>query len=375
MPGLNGVWRGRSVLAQMAGQLGDGEQLDDHWRVLAELGERYSHPVLEWRAMLGGICQRLWKGQVDGAEDLLARAPSTVSAASDDLRRTHPALYGWCRWSAEDLDGLQELLAELDANVGGGGGDRTERGHPGLPALAGQQADLQLAVAELQGFPLDGDWVRALDRHPASPAVSPLLNRYVRGIALTAAGRAAEAEAAAEELRAMGATWVPGALADLVAAATTLAPDPEASLRSAHLARDAADRHGWALVRFRATMAMAHAAQRADLQQVGTDAARDSLDWAERHRLERSAARARRLLRGFGVQVASTGSEAHGGLTGRQWEVAGLVAAGLSNAEVADRLFISVRTVTTHLDHIFTRLDLTSRTALGAWYRDHQGDT
>ena len=41
-----------------------------------------------------------------------------------------------------------------------------------------------------------------------------------------------------------------------------------------------------------------------------------------------------------------------------------LVAQGLSNAEVGERLFISTRTVATHLQHIYRRLELPSRAAL-----------
>jgi DNA-binding CsgD family transcriptional regulator len=44
--------------------------------------------------------------------------------------------------------------------------------------------------------------------------------------------------------------------------------------------------------------------------------------------------------------------------------VARLVAQGLSNAEVGERLFISSRTVSTHLQHIYRRLGLPSRAAL-----------
>jgi DNA-binding CsgD family transcriptional regulator len=51
-------------------------------------------------------------------------------------------------------------------------------------------------------------------------------------------------------------------------------------------------------------------------------------------------------------------------LTKRELEVARLVARGLTNAEIADRLSIKLRTVTTHLDHIYTRLDIRTRTAL-----------
>ncbi len=45
----------------------------------------------------------------------------------------------------------------------------------------------------------------------------------------------------------------------------------------------------------------------------------------------------------------------------REIEVLQLVAAGRSNAEIADELFISLRTVTTHLTHIFAKLGVESR--------------
>lgn len=50
-------------------------------------------------------------------------------------------------------------------------------------------------------------------------------------------------------------------------------------------------------------------------------------------------------------------------LSSREIEVLELVASGRSNTEVADRLFISETTVKSHLAHIFSKLDVTSRTA------------
>jgi DNA-binding NarL/FixJ family response regulator len=40
------------------------------------------------------------------------------------------------------------------------------------------------------------------------------------------------------------------------------------------------------------------------------------------------------------------------------------VADGLSNPQIGERLFVSRRTVQTHLAHVFTKLDLTSRAQL-----------
>ena len=51
-------------------------------------------------------------------------------------------------------------------------------------------------------------------------------------------------------------------------------------------------------------------------------------------------------------------------LSARQLEVAKLVCKGLTNAEIAAELGIRVRTVTSHLDHIYNRLDIGSRSEL-----------
>lgn len=54
-------------------------------------------------------------------------------------------------------------------------------------------------------------------------------------------------------------------------------------------------------------------------------------------------------------------------LSARQLEVSRLVADGLTNAVIGERLGISTRTVTSHLDHIYARLEINSRAALTRW--------
>jgi len=54
-------------------------------------------------------------------------------------------------------------------------------------------------------------------------------------------------------------------------------------------------------------------------------------------------------------------------LTSREHQIAKLVAEGLSNREIAERLVISKRTVDAHIEHIFAKLGVSSRVRLAAW--------
>jgi len=50
----------------------------------------------------------------------------------------------------------------------------------------------------------------------------------------------------------------------------------------------------------------------------------------------------------------------------REREIVAMIARGLSNAEIADRLFVTRRTVATHVEHILARSGLSSRVAVAA---------
>jgi DNA-binding NarL/FixJ family response regulator len=53
-------------------------------------------------------------------------------------------------------------------------------------------------------------------------------------------------------------------------------------------------------------------------------------------------------------------------MTQSEQRIADLVAEGLSNPEIARRLYVSRRTVETHVSHILRKLDLSSRVQLAA---------
>jgi DNA-binding CsgD family transcriptional regulator len=60
-----------------------------------------------------------------------------------------------------------------------------------------------------------------------------------------------------------------------------------------------------------------------------------------------------------------------GDLTGREREVAALLADGLTNGQLAERLFISPKTAAVHVSNILAKLGLSSRAEIAAWAVRH----
>jgi DNA-binding CsgD family transcriptional regulator len=88
------------------------------------------------------------------------------------------------------------------------------------------------------------------------------------------------------------------------------------------------------------------------------------------------ARRARGRLRELGVRrrLVAAEPETNGwaALTTSELTVARLVAEGLTNREVAERLFVSPHTVSSHLRHVFSKLGISSRVELARVARDYE---
>jgi DNA-binding CsgD family transcriptional regulator len=96
-------------------------------------------------------------------------------------------------------------------------------------------------------------------------------------------------------------------------------------------------------------------------ERLGTDAFDSAWAEGEALSLEEAVAYA---MRGRGPrQRPASGWES---LTPMESQVVDLVAEGLSNKQVAERLFVSPRTVSTHLSHVFAKLGVSSRSELTA---------
>ncbi|MER6514893.1 LuxR family transcriptional regulator [Nonomuraea sp. NPDC001636] len=176
---------------------------------------------------------------------------------------------------------------------------------------------------------------------------------------------------------------IAGIVADLEAVAlTTPSPSLHADLRYARaiLADEAAaepffdaalgaDLRRWPFVRARVLLAYGEwlrRQRRTAESRRPLRTARETFDalgvipWSERARQE---------LRASGESSRSRSSEARDVLTPQELQIAQMAADGLTNREIGEKLYLSHRTVSSHLYRIFPKLGIASRSALSAALR------
>jgi DNA-binding NarL/FixJ family response regulator len=103
------------------------------------------------------------------------------------------------------------------------------------------------------------------------------------------------------------------------------------------------------------------------LARAEASAAAESFAWlGARLELDRATA----LLRTLGGP-ARTGARRAGSLSDREVEVLALVSQGLSNPQIAERLYISRKTVAHHVSSVLTKLGMQNRAEAAAWAAAH----
>jgi ATP/maltotriose-dependent transcriptional regulator MalT len=313
------------------------------------------------RTQYASIC--MWRGTWLEAEQELV-------AATDELAMSRPGM------TADGMVRLAELRRRQGRLVEAA--DLFEKCLPHPMASLGRG---ELAMERGDGRGAADEAERYLRRIPARNRVDRVagLDLLVRaGVAIDDLDRAKTALAEMTGIAAIVATVPVRAAVSLASGTVQLAEgDADAARRALEDAVDAFLQSG-------ASFELAHARVQLSraLAALGrTDAAADEIQravdlFSELH-AEVDAARARKLAADYaehppagpvdastpGPRTARTGHKDAAGLTARELEVLRLVAAGLNNQDIAERLFLSDHTIHRHVANIFTKLSVSSRAA------------
>jgi HD-GYP domain-containing protein (c-di-GMP phosphodiesterase class II) len=103
------------------------------------------------------------------------------------------------------------------------------------------------------------------------------------------------------------------------------------------------------------------------------DAATELRGLASQGVLDQRATNAVLMAAGHGEPIApASRREQHpGGLSGREVEVLRLAAKGLTTRQIADRLYISPKTADHHIQHVYTKIGVSTRAAAALWAMQH----
>ncbi len=277
------------------------------------------------------------------------------------FRATPTAMYWWSLAALLQVLLARGLLEEAAALIAATGLERAAEDIvmvPWPPVLRGQLALAQGQTESAVDLLLDtGAWLE--ERGFANPALIPW--RAIVAPALVECGRPDDARtvigSAVEQARAFGAPWALG-----MALRTAGSIDRgSAGIALLEDAVEVLERSPCRLEHARALLELGAALRRANQRANARKLLQSALvmlrgcgasPLAERalQELAATGARPRRLL--------LSGVES---LTASEHRVAQLAASGLSNREIAHQLFVTRKTVESHLGHVYTKLDIGSR--------------
>ena len=230
--------------------------------------------------------------------------------------------------------------------------------HPGLALLRFAQGRTDTAAAAIRR--VADDTTHPLRRTRVLPAYIEIM---------LAAGDVGEAQLALRDLEAVAATFRTPVLCAMAAHARGAVELAEGNPQAAHRSLRAAWQ-AWEQIEAPYSAARARVLTALACRALGDD---------EGTALELDAARAvfeRLEARPDVARIESltdpTQPERSDGLTVRELHVLRLVATGMTNKAIATKLFLSEKTVDRHVSNLFTKLDVTSRTAATAYAYEHK---
>jgi DNA-binding CsgD family transcriptional regulator len=194
-------------------------------------------------------------------------------------------------------------------------------------------------------------------------AANPLATRWRSEAALahTLLGEADEARRLAAEDLDRARRWGAKSAVGIALRALALAEDPGESVERLRDAVDVLERSPARLEHARALTDLGAALRRTNRRSAARGALREGLRVAERCGARALSARARTELRAAGGRSSDRYGAGVEQLTASEQRVAELAAQGLSNPEIAQALFVTRKTIETHLGHVYSKLDIPGR--------------
>ena len=346
-----------------------GETYCDMFRSIGILGD--NGPFHEWTgamkeflartqhapsvAFCASCCGELMSasGNTEAAEAEMTNALRDLQAKGQRARCVHPAA------KLAELRVLQGRYEEAE---------RLLEGYPGLPETVRARAALAMARGEFAVA------VALLDRRLNALGADSLLSLPHLALlveALVAKSDLDRARAATDRLEALaGATGHLRAHAEATRARGRVAI-AEGDVGQARLALERAldgfGKLGKVIEETRTRVLLAQALA-TDEPEFAVAETRAAIAVFERNSYPRDADAAAALLRAL-AGVGRSGPKGNGALSRRELEVLRLLSEGLTNAEIASRLFISPKTTGHHVSNILTKTGLRSRGEAAAWAR------
>jgi DNA-binding NarL/FixJ family response regulator len=260
----------------------------------------------------------------------------------------------------DDLAGADDALAA--ASVG-----EPPAGALGAPLVLQSRARVRLAQYRPEDALTDlldaaARWEELSVRHPVLAGW-----RIEASEALTRLGdRATAARLAGEQIELAERVGTPGPRGAALRAAARAAPETE-RLSLLGRAVDLLANSPAKLEYARALLDLGAALRRANRRADAREPLRRALDMAHRGGMRLLAGRAADELRAAGARPRRDALSGPDALTGAEHRVATLAAAGYNNREIAERLYVTQRTVETHLTHAFQKLSIANRNELTAY--------
>ena len=335
---------------------GDIERASEWCEHTTEYARRYRFRTLFAVCRTSYAIVLIWRGRWPEAEAELLQA-SREFASIRPRARGHAIVHlAELRRRQGRFEEAAELLADVEGN---------------RAALLGSAA---LALDR-------GDSQRARELAERYLRQTPPSNRAERAVALELLVRSAAersepefVELAVDELRAIAAVAPTDHLQALASsAAGSIVAGTGESERARPLLEDAVDlfnRCGAPFEAAGARLALARALRNSGRQSVARDEAQAARKAFARLGAAHGVEQAARLLAGLEDRAGAQPPSA-AGLTPRELEVLRLLAAGLTNREIAARLVISEHTVHRHVTNLYRRLGVSSRTAATAYAHRH----